>query len=136
MNRFFLLENNWKIYWNVCLLVGNGFIKVVNISVALSNEISKNTFNGSLLISPFVNVGLERSKIVSNANNFTVKSNDFNLSICNTFFILGDGIIVISDSFCFSDNFGSSTVLLVLEEVINNFDNFGNLYDEINTKIN
>jgi hypothetical protein len=111
---------------DLLIFVSNGFIKIANISCTLANEIRKNTLNGSLLIGPFINIVLESTEIVSNADNFTVKSNDFNLSIFNVFSILDDCSIVMSDSFSFGSNFSSSTVFLVMEEVINNFDNFGN----------
>jgi hypothetical protein len=111
---------------DLVIFVSNGFIKVANISVTLSNEVRKNTFNGSLLIGPFINIGFESSEIVSNADNFTVKSNQFNLSIFDIFSILNNCSFIISDSFWFSGNFSSGTFFLVVEEVINNFDNFGN----------
>jgi len=109
------------------LLVSNGFIKIGNISVALSNEVCKNSFNGSLLVGPFSNIGIESFDFVSETDNFTIKSNEFSLSRFNVRFKLGNRSIVFSDSLIFGIKFSGSTFLLVLEKIIDNFNNFGDL---------
>jgi hypothetical protein len=106
-------------------LVSNGFSNRGNIRITLSNEVCKNSFNGSLLLGPFIDIVIQSLNFVSETDNFTIKSNEFIFSSFNVRSILANRIIVFSDSLIFSFDFSGGTFLLVLEKIIDDFDNFG-----------
>jgi hypothetical protein len=78
------------------------------------------------LVNPFFNTGIKRIDIIAKTDNFTVKSNEFIFSSFNVRFILSNSSIEFRDSLIFSFKFFGSTFLFMLEEIIDNFDNFGN----------